>query len=172
VRDFLQLVECRRQCSCNMRGLLPCRAPRSPNVSSFACAILQAENRFSTKRNRVRRLPIVSFAMGNSVFTCIDAVRLMLTVPDHLQEFIYACQQGNIDVVRHLWDPDWLDEFNKLKREDTCHPLLTAVHHLRPAVVEFLCEQVRDRLDAAGGSKCLNVLALRFLIVRGFFLHL
>ena len=66
----------------------------------------------------------------------------------HLQDFIYACQQGDVDVVKALWRPHWLHELNKLKREDTCHPLLTAVHHLRPAVVEFLCDQVRERLCA------------------------
>lgn len=83
------------------------------------------------------------FRYGCGVMSLTDVLYWSgFSVPDHLQEFIYACQQGNIDVVRHLWNPDWLEELNKLKREDTCHPLLTAVHHLRPVVVGFLCEQV------------------------------
>lgn len=64
-------------------------------------------------------------------------------VPPHLQDFILACQLGSLDTVQALWDPAWLAELTSLKEDDTCHPLLTAVHHLKPAVVEFLCNQVR-----------------------------
>lgn len=52
------------------------------------------------------------------------------------------CQLGRLDIVQELWREEWLPELHALKREDTCHPLLNAVHHLRPDVVEWLCEQV------------------------------
>jgi hypothetical protein len=73
-------------------------------------------------------------------------------VPDHLAAIIHATQLGNLEEVKRLWRPEMVVEFSLLKREDTCHPLLNATHHLRPDVVKFFCDMVRALACVAAPS--------------------
>jgi hypothetical protein len=59
-------------------------------------------------------------------------------VPEHLAPIIYACTSGDIARLRALWTNAYLRACARLGRDDTCHPLLTAAHHLRVEAVEFL----------------------------------
>lgn len=62
-------------------------------------------------------------------------------VPDHLAPLIHACTTGDVSRVKLLWRPLLLRVCADLGRDDTCHPLLNAVHHLRVDVVDFLLSQ-------------------------------
>ena len=64
-------------------------------------------------------------------------------VPEYLVPLIAACQKGNLDRVKELWLPEQLPALNALSKEECCHPLLCATHHLHLDVVRFLCEAVR-----------------------------
>ncbi len=71
-------------------------------------------------------------------------------VPPALLPLIAACASGARDEVARLWTSGEGGALaarraaRALTRDDTCHPLLTAVHHLRVDVVAWLLEQGVD----------------------------
>lgn len=63
------------------------------------------------------------------------------TAPFYFGPLINACQNGDLEKVKSLWRPYLLRLCNELGRDETCHPLLVASHHLKVDVVDFLLQQ-------------------------------
>eukprot|EP01138_Halocafeteria_seosinensis_P006962 gb/GECG01007120.1/.p1 GENE.gb/GECG01007120.1/~~gb/GECG01007120.1/.p1 ORF type:complete len:1094 (+),score=138.72 gb/GECG01007120.1/:1-3282(+) len=61
-------------------------------------------------------------------------------VPPRYKPLVRACQSGDLSRLKGLWKPQMTMELLRMAPDETCHPLLHAVHHLQPSVVEFLCE--------------------------------
>jgi hypothetical protein len=59
-------------------------------------------------------------------------------VPEALAPLIFACTSGDVARVKLLWRPHHMRVCAGLGRDEFCHPLLTAAHHLRVEVVDFL----------------------------------
>lgn len=64
-------------------------------------------------------------------------------MPEELQPLITACCTGDLATAQALWHarPGLLAQCRALGRDDTCHPLLNAVHHMQVDVVRFLLNQ-------------------------------
>ena len=62
-------------------------------------------------------------------------------VPAALEGLIKAVVEGDLEAVRRAWRPTTRALALSFCREDTCHPLLHAVHRLHVEVVRFLLEE-------------------------------
>ena len=58
-----------------------------------------------------------------------------------MEAVIKACVEGDAAAARAAWRPATLAAALAFAREDTCHPLLHAVHRLHVDLVRFLLEQ-------------------------------
>ncbi len=59
-------------------------------------------------------------------------------VPSHMEALVKAVVEGDADAARRLWRPSMRAAALGFGRDDTCHPLLHAVHRLHVDVVRFL----------------------------------
>ena len=58
-----------------------------------------------------------------------------------MEGVIKACLDGNVEEARRLWRTTTRAAALSFTRDDTCHPLLHAVHRLHVDLVRFLLEQ-------------------------------
>ena len=58
-----------------------------------------------------------------------------------MESVIKAVVEGNIETTQRLWRPSTRAAALTFSREDTCHPLLHAVHRLHVDLVRFLLDE-------------------------------
>ncbi len=89
-------------------------------------------------------LPTSSFInLVFSIFADVEGMSgyAMKPEPTPLQMFDSACISGDLEGVRASWRPEMLDAIRRMGRDEIGQPLLSATHHLRVEVVEFLLKQ-------------------------------